>query len=119
MTPNWPELWAREPGLRPARLIRNQGDWVVELWTDPAGLNSHHAIVADDLAAALCRDAAVRWLCEGTNSDNVLGVEIFGKDPWIVRVLPEDPAWQFENNSLYAALFAACKAVLDARDKPA
>lgn len=158
MTPNWPELWALEPGLRPEGLYyeadphTDQSVRVEMAWTHEAieecvghGLERiGRGVVEESVAAALCRDAAVRWLAA---HDAVVIVEVMAakdNDPtrtcwahlapdgfvvWI-RWETEPPdavkvdEWlQYDDDcvvtghggaTLDAALFAACKAVLDA-----
>lgn len=97
MTPDWPSLWDRDEALHPTVYIG-----LMEAWTRE---------MVDNVNAALARDAAVRWIYEtvgkvcigrnrvqyyGTGVDN-LKSNHFGK-------------------STDAALFAACTAILDARD---
>ncbi len=113
MTPNWPELWAREPGLRPeldgavAHVLNPDSDLPCWVWRDEVG---DSCLQTRGVLPALSRDAAVRWLGgEGA----VIGQDGMGWDVesgWgdMGRPLGTAP-------DLDAALFAACKAVLDSR----
>ena len=104
MTPNWPELWEREPGLRP-RYTNPAGDeFVMVAWRDGCAW-AHPRVVQLEMAQnwqASCRDAAVRWLL--TQGSVVIRrfnpVEV--NDEW--------------GSDLDEAMFFACKKALDALD---
>lgn len=110
MKPNWPSLWEREPALRP--------DVVDKYGTDAIACSNPKCY------AALCRDAAVRWLLslgdewwylklafDPTNKlfEVTRYVEMAGGESDI-------PHQSFDSPSLDAAIFASCAAALDARD---
>ncbi len=122
MTPNWPALWAREPGLAPTnrvgaiecvlRLSALSGEWYW-LGTDreksppDEGSWGHESPL---VAAALCRDAAVRWLL-------AQGFVIYPTG--IVSQSFRRPFTAFVAFGTHVELgemvFSACLAVLDAR----
>ena len=81
--PNWPTLWEREPGLRPEHaepfnVERFKGDRVGRF----AGLLWGDHPYTPAVAAALCRDAAVRWLA--TVGHQTLVIDCVGDDEWYV-----------------------------------
>jgi hypothetical protein len=99
--PDWPKLWEREPGLKPPDFT-----WPFHLETRAlAMLDYVLAPVEDEVAAALCRDAATSFL-----------------KAWYKDALPSDTVWPL-GLQVHAALvrgsdvdlYAACEAVLNAR----
>lgn len=115
--PDWPSLWEREPGLRPAGVIVKYGGG------DDAGYNVRTNRVGwepvpEEIAAALCRDRAVRWMA-------LIGVLLIAhdrdSDAHAIYLDPRNAVGfgtrlgPFKGPTLDDALFAACKAVLDAR----
>lgn len=113
MTPDWPSLWAREPGLKPEGVWADRDGYYLNdigpLGTDAIPLHA---------GLALCRDAAVRWLTS-------LGMDLrisFWDERWFAELWTnmyggeDDFRDQSETgDTLDAALFAVCAAVLDAR----
>lgn len=99
--PDWVKLWEREPALRPE---------AIDSWDGRVFRSSH----GDDVGnvAALCRDAAVRWLI-------TQGIAVVGEPGrwqflgWRNRV----PFAHFPDGLNYdGALHFACGLELDARD---
>ncbi len=128
MTPDWPSLWDREPGLRPSNLRcapdageprGSSGKPVPDCEIRLESMQWREC--EDSTAAALCRDAASKYLAHWPDTDDFegpLGVEIIGSDfDWRVTLLGWEEPSVFTCDTRDAALFAACKAVLDARDK--
>ena len=133
-------MWALEPGLRPeGLLLATQGPNGGPVYAEP--LWWHRASPLDkEAAAALCRDAAVRWLAR-VNGGTVGVVDDSPGDNAIVTIRwwegsdhPGEgscPRYQQELPGVYkdadgfmmrdfchptldAALFSACKAVIEA-----
>lgn len=112
MTPDWPSLWKREPGLKPEGLTpadsyTGQPSMQAVSWDEGV---EQTFLPSESLIAALCRDRAARWLAD---------------QAWYA--VKELDGWHFHSWIGYAwgdtgpfpdydaALFAACKAKLDAR----
>lgn len=120
MTPNWPELWEREPGLRPMALTHYGDIWALAYVDAPADEPDFgcETTISEGTASALCRDAAVRWL-----ADRMWAVSINAKkaegDQWEIGPsdMPNEERWGM-GDTFDAALFAACKAVLASRLQP-
>ena len=115
---NWPELWEREPELRP-----RDEDWELHAFNDPEGifgtLFQWRAVGESEMhyenpvvAAALCRDAAVRWLANVGHQ--TLLIDCVGDDQWYINPGMCEDACSATADGFDAALFAACRAVLDA-----
>jgi hypothetical protein len=113
MTPNWPSLWAREPGLKPV------GDW--SCGTEDFTRESYSKDKSDAIAAALCRDAAVRWLAIGgdlvvnSGADGHAVIERYKGTEGICVGKPF--VLLGAGDTIDQALYAACSAVLDAKGK--
>lgn len=125
MVPNWPELWEREPGLRPAEIMAPPTDAeqaavdlaytmtyeeaATEMGTTKERVRSlcrvadAKGILPSHAMAALCRDAAVRWLAKMSCSGTDLSMSMWTEAK--MALIHGDNA----------RLFAACKAVHDAR----
>lgn len=124
MTPNWPELWAREPGLRPDfagyRLVEN-APWymLAEKCSSPTNV-----ILPGEVSDSLCRDAAARWLAERAKPGDlrICAPGVYNTDKFAVEMLNSDTptgnGCVWFGDTLDDALFAACTAVLDARLEP-
>ena len=107
MMPDWPSLWERESGLRPDAL-GDVGRWEELPKTAPS------------LFAALCRDAAVRWLMDQGWYIHLHrpGRRANPTEQVMVRFINADGSTTSHTGlTLDAALFAACAAVLDARER--
>jgi hypothetical protein len=125
--PNWPALWEREPELRPMDVCSTlPGD---NAWVLHGASASNFMPMAETTFAALCRDAAVRWLAQQWLV--VTPPCIFSSSPtsdWgLYRVgVHLELAWSMPEmrngrrvgpriKTYDEALYAACKAVLNAR----
>lgn len=127
--PDWPSLWELEPGLRPPEVEYNEKlveygiGWQLTIECRPL-CPPIRAYGDAEMVAPYCRDAAVRWLaatvggCEVRYPEKVRGkvthaVALSGPgcDPCDIG---GDGGW-FIAPTLDAALFAACRAVVEAR----
>ena len=100
----WIALWEQDEGLRPAN-----GGYLLAFWSRDACWigGGEYKTEHPDVAAALIRDSAVRWLaeCHWGPIDIERGVD------WHV-VLGHDYDIDATGDTLDDALYAACKAVL-------
>ena len=117
MTPNWPELWAREPGLSPFTAAERTS-LAVLIGTMP---EDHGRALWESVQSKAQRDAAVRWLAEHDQALVRCWPGAYGNQEhrWSVQDTGDDPTCmvgQFDTPD--AALFAACKTVLDAKETP-
>lgn len=140
--PNWPELHERDPNLRPDDIVTNGGGRfrleygpaeppmgnMAWLWV-PVNTDGSHRFDGTGCipcygAIALCRDAAVRWLAKGERYLGFFEAKHLPGTPWSVVEMnynydDTDLVIYPESSAVFAtpdeALFAAVKAVLDAR----
>ena len=121
-TPDWPALWAREPGLRPT-FEYGEGKVARLVWdgtTSETPPHFHWRMTQNDGVErffcgsvdgnANCRDAAVRWLA-GQGFTGILHAE---PDTWHVTF---DCGKVYRAPTIDHALHAAARAALDARDR--
>lgn len=114
--PDWAKLWEREPGLKPEHLSVGKAGC---LWLNLTKDDRYETAVSAELAAALCRDAAVRWLWKYgfrvEHQDQPDGS--FGsRSPFPFVLMSGKVGHEVGGFSEGEALFAACLAVLAARD---
>lgn len=135
MTPNWPELWEREPGLRPDNLtcradIYGRPLYEHEHITELDGRGERcPADMPEKILAALCRDAAVRWLSQFAvhvvapndgSPPRVFVHWLWGEPPPLLySSFDGEPYAHIIGVTLDDALFAACSVVLDNKLEPA
>lgn len=101
--PKWAELWERDHSLRPENTLQATSEGHL-YWTGEESKGRDLPLAA---CAALWRDAAVRWFIKNDG-------EIVQDDTMTGFGVPRINASEFDD----AAIFAACKAILDARDAP-
>lgn len=135
--PDWPSLWEKEPGLRPDGVdyrplctgqFHDDDCWCEDeeshadsikpsYWLDDLSLED----IPKGRIEALCRDAAVRWLGEVKivpHNGGHFQVVTYGRTPGAMspaRPTHDGGVFFPASKSLDAALFAACKAVIEAR----
>lgn len=102
--PDWPSLWEKEPGLRPEGLC---GDSTHEdLWIY-CECGATQVVLSEPIFAALCRDAAVRWLVSKyPERDSCLIVYMTLSGKWCVQNGQDNQDYYGE--SLDEALFKSC-----------
>lgn len=113
-TPEWPRLWALEPGLKPdllvhAKAVDRPGSRDAYLWASNIASR-----VSDEVAADLCAMAAVRWLLHEKPEWSLC----WTGNTWCVWNTPDSgPPGPIvaEDRSLAHALFAAVEAVIRSR----
>lgn len=127
-TPDWPALWAKEPALRPDGLsLSGAGDGACWTLEGSGWCREYNSCSIDETtAAALCRDAAVRWLVSlswGKKRKYAGAVALFGSIVTAGTVSAHDGRVCIKTEvssgvthwTLDAALYAACEAEVEAR----
>lgn len=111
-TPDWPSLWEREPGLKPEGL-EAMAQWLIT--SDGEGMTGKDDVrIKETNDAALCRDAAVRWLGK---IDTLLIQEFNITVPmWKLSMPYGHEPFGGNFSTLDEALYTACSAILDVRD---
>jgi hypothetical protein len=110
MVPDWKSLAKLDHALWPTNLHYMHGCW----WVDGYDGSVAHDQVSESVASELCAMRAVRWL----TAQSIVRIDPLPR-PTVMTPMDEygDNWYRWSADTLDAALYAATKAVLDARGK--